>query len=211
MLGIDAGDDGEEQVPLRSMATDRIANEDHHRIRANSGDVLSGPHVIEVTPPLPPPVRPAISCTSLNEGQSNAKPRPPFLRTATRLSIRRGRSNSRAYKYSLAVHEPEIQAVNNAGQDAIEAGDHRDDIQDHNIGELEQVTQLGDQKPESFFTRYKLERGSLSAFKREARNIIERDLPLILHRDNIIKVFTDKVGSLTGYLVYWYSNSFSIL
>ena len=42
--------------------------------------------------------------------------------------------------------------------------------------------------------RYKLERGSLTAFKREARNIIERDLPLILHRDNIIKVFTDKVG-----------------
>ena len=41
--------------------------------------------------------------------------------------------------------------------------------------------------------RYKLERGSLTAFKREARNIIERDLPLILHRDNIIKVFTDKV------------------
>ena len=45
----------------------------------------------------------------------------------------------------------------------------------------------------SFFLRYKLERGSLTAFKREARNIIERDLPLILHRDNIIKVWTDKV------------------
>ena len=44
--------------------------------------------------------------------------------------------------------------------------------------------------------RYKLERGSLTAFKREARNIIERDLPLILHRDNIIKVFTDKVRSI---------------
>ena len=45
-----------------------------------------------------------------------------------------------------------------------------------------------------FCFRYKLERGSLSAFKREASNIIERDLPLILHRDNIIKVFTDKVS-----------------
>ena len=43
------------------------------------------------------------------------------------------------------------------------------------------------------FFRYKLERGSLTAFKREARNIIERDLPLILHRDNIIKVWTDRV------------------
>ena len=45
-----------------------------------------------------------------------------------------------------------------------------------------------------FVFRYKLERGSLSAFKREAGNIIERDLPLILHRDNIIKVFADKVS-----------------
>lgn len=60
------------------------------------------------------------------------------------------------------------------------------------IGDLEQVTQRGNEKTDSFFTKYKLERGSLTAFKREARNIIERDLPLILHRDNIIKVFTDK-------------------
>ena len=51
-----------------------------------------------------------------------------------------------------------------------------------------------------FIFRYKLERGSLNAFKREARNIIERDLPLILHRDNIIKVWTDKVSALSGKL-----------
>ena len=72
--------------------------------------------------------------------------------TATRLSIRRGRSNSRAYKYNLAVHEPEIQAINSpiSGQDAIEECDESQDA----LAELEQVTQLGNQKTESFFTRY---------------------------------------------------------
>ena len=71
--------------------------------------------------------------------------------TATRLSIRRGRSNSRAYKYSLAVHEPEIQACNSpiSGQDAIEECNEAED----DVGELEQVKQLGGEKTESFFTR----------------------------------------------------------
>ena len=32
----------------------------------------------------------------------------------------------------------------------------------------------------------------MSAFKREARNIIERDLPHISHRDNIIRVWKDR-------------------
>ena len=74
-----------------------------------------------------------------------------FLGTATRLSIRRGRSNSRAYKYSLAVHEPEIQACNSpiSGQDAIEECNEAED----DVGELEQVKQLGGEKTESFFTR----------------------------------------------------------
>lgn len=43
-----------------------------------------------------------------------------------------------------------------------------------------------------FCTRDKLERGTISAFKREARHIIERDLPHISHRDNIIRVWADK-------------------
>ena len=74
-----------------------------------------------------------------------------FPGTATRLSIRRGRSNSRAYKYSLAVHEPEIQACNSpiSGQDAIEECNEAED----DVGELEQVKQLGGEKTESFFTR----------------------------------------------------------
>jgi len=185
------GGASEEQVPLRSLA---VHNEP--RLRANSGDdVLSSPN-------NGTPVRPAISCTSLNDSKAS-KPRPQFLRTATRLSIRRGRSNSRAYKYSLAVHEPEIQAVNSpiSGQDAIE---ECNEAEGDDVGELEQVTQLGREKTESFFTRYKLERGSLSAFKREAGNIIERDLPLILHRDNIIKVFADK--SKTKLVKTWCSH-----
>lgn len=171
-----------EEVPLRPF------EDDEKRCRAASGDdsrleaAASG-------------VRPSLSCTSLNEGHHKARPgtsvkaRPQFLRTATRLSIRRGRSNSRAcYAYNLAI-EPEIQAVvASPGQDAIEEIAEATE----NVGDLEQVTQ-GQEKTESFFTKYKLERGSLTAFKREARNIIERDLPLILHRDNIIKVWTDKV------------------
>ena len=32
----------------------------------------------------------------------------------------------------------------------------------------------------------------MSAFRREARNIIERDLPHISHRDNIIRVWKDR-------------------
>ena len=40
--------------------------------------------------------------------------------------------------------------------------------------------------------RHKLERGTMSAFRREARNIIERDLPHISHRDNIIRVWKDR-------------------
>ena len=32
----------------------------------------------------------------------------------------------------------------------------------------------------------------MSAFRREARNIIERDLPHIPHRDNIIRVWKDR-------------------
>ncbi len=38
-----------------------------------------------------------------------------------------------------------------------------------------------------------MERGTLSAFKREARNIIEKDLPYVSHADNIIRIFKDKV------------------
>ena len=221
-----AGAKGSEEVPLRPLGTES-------RERAHSGDDTLSP--IDA---VSSPVRPAISCTSLNEGRTNGsnKPRPQFLRkiekkeayrhfslkqeridlawrlskqgffllftdnistqklfsgTATRLSIRRGRSNSRANKYSLAVHEPEIQAINSPiSNHEIES---LDEIRTHEVAnELEQVTQL-QEKTESFFTKYKLERGSLTAFKREARTIIERDLPLILHRDNIIKVFTDKV------------------
>ena len=66
--------------------------------------------------------------------------------TATRLSIRRGRRNSRAHKYSLAVHEPEIQAINSpgiiSGQDLIAEEGDEEGLQD-TVGELEQVTQLG--------------------------------------------------------------------
>ena len=43
-----------------------------------------------------------------------------------------------------------------------------------------------------FMTRHKLERGTIAAFRREARHIIERDLPHISHRDNIIRVWADK-------------------
>ena len=55
--------------------------------------------------------------------------------------------------YSLAVHEPEIQAVNSpiSGQDAIE---ECNEAEGDDVGELEQVTQLGREKTESFFTRY---------------------------------------------------------
>ena len=42
-----------------------------------------------------------------------------------------------------------------------------------------------------FMTRHKLERGSIAAFRREARHIIERDLHFS-HRDNIIRVWADK-------------------
>ena len=40
-------------------------------------------------------------------------------------------------------------------------------------------------------TRHKLERGTIAAFRREARHIIERDLHFS-HRDNIIRVWADK-------------------
>ena len=43
-----------------------------------------------------------------------------------------------------------------------------------------------------FFPRHKLERGTLTAFRREARNIIDRDLPYILHKDNIIRIWAEK-------------------
>ena len=43
-----------------------------------------------------------------------------------------------------------------------------------------------------FMTRHKLERGTIAAFRREARHIIERDIPHISHRDNIIRVWADK-------------------
>ena len=86
------------------------------------------------------------------------------LGTATRLSICRGvggghtsrssRSNSRAYKYSLAVHEPEIQAIDSpiqtATQDAPE--DIMDEGQDQ-LADLEQVRQRGTEKTDSFFTK----------------------------------------------------------
>ena len=51
------------------------------------------------------------------------------------------------------MHEPEIQAVNSpiSGQDAIEECNEEIDVDD--VGELEQVTQLGHEKTESFFTR----------------------------------------------------------
>ena len=42
-----------------------------------------------------------------------------------------------------------------------------------------------------FMTRHKLERGTIAAFRREARHIIERDLHFS-HRDNIIRVWADK-------------------
>ena len=52
------------------------------------------------------------------------------------------------------MHEPEIQAMNSpiSGQDAIEECNEAED----NVGELEQVTQLGHEKTESFFTRLDL-------------------------------------------------------
>ena len=51
------------------------------------------------------------------------------------------------------MHEPEIQAVNSpiSGQDAIE---EYNEAEGDDVGELEQVTQLGREKTESFFTRY---------------------------------------------------------
>ena len=51
------------------------------------------------------------------------------------------------------MHEPEIQAVNSpiSGQDAIE---ECNEAEGDDVGELEQVTQLGREKTESFFTRY---------------------------------------------------------
>lgn len=186
-----------EEVPLQPLVA-KVANESalEARIRPISGDDVLSPK------PSAASVRPAISCTSLNEDRVNrtSKSRPQFLRTATRLSICRGsghhasrssRSNSRAYKYSLAIVEPEIQAVDSpiTTQDLHNEG--LDEVGD-TLADLEPVRQNGSEKTDSFFTKYKLERGSLTAFKREARNIIERDLPLILHRDNIIKVFTDK-------------------
>ena len=68
------------------------------------------------------------------------------------MSIRRGRSNSRAYKYSLAVHEPEIQAINSPISGPNEAIEECDESQD-NLANLEQVTHLGHEKTDSFFTR----------------------------------------------------------
>ncbi|XP_059080280.1 transmembrane protein 117-like isoform X2 [Tigriopus californicus] len=44
---------------------------------------------------------------------------------------------------------------------------------------------------ESFCTRNKLERGTLSAFKRQARTILERDLPHVTHTGNIIRVWNN--------------------
>ena len=51
---------------------------------------------------------------------------------------------------------------------------------------------LGRSNKRKFMTRHKLERGTIAAFRREARHIIERDLPHISHRDNIIRVWADK-------------------
>ena len=74
---------GEEEVPLRSLA---LSNEEP-RLRANSGDdVLTSSSVSNnVT------VRPAISCTSLNDGQAN-KPRPQFLRKISYILFSRDNS-----------------------------------------------------------------------------------------------------------------------
>jgi hypothetical protein len=201
---------GREEVPLPTLkSSSGNGNEvvaaciEEAEAASARGRPTSGDTTIKATTWAEDVVRPATSCLSLNEGQQrhplrrgSKAQRPQFLRTATRLSIHRGRSNSRAFigghKYSLAV-EPEIQAVNSPI--SVCDGNIEDigELQDA-VGDLEQVTQRGQDKTESFFTRHKLERGSLTAFKREARNIIERDIPLILHRDNIIKVWTDKVS-----------------
>lgn len=83
------------------------------------------------------------------------------LGTATRLSICRGsgqhasrssRSNSRAYKYSLAIVEPEIQAIDSpiATQDFQDEG--LDEVGD-TLADLEPVRQKGTEKTDSFFTK----------------------------------------------------------
>eukprot|EP00096_Caligus_rogercresseyi_P000855 TRINITY_DN11417_c0_g1_i1.p1 TRINITY_DN11417_c0_g1~~TRINITY_DN11417_c0_g1_i1.p1 ORF type:complete len:140 (+),score=36.54 TRINITY_DN11417_c0_g1_i1:151-570(+) len=55
-------------------------------------------------------------------------------------------------------------------------------------------TESPQQQGESFCTKYKLERGSLSAFKREARSIrIGRNhLPGVKRQENVICVWKDK-------------------
>ena len=66
-----------------------------------------------------------------------------------------------------------------------------------------------------FFFRHKLERGTMSAFQREARNIIEQDLPHIAHRDNIIRVWKDRsrdvhqiLAKATPFLLFRHMPSF---
>lgn len=209
MSKTEEGGQGCEEIPLRSLEdceNDKGVSHDQIMALSHTNDVqrnrlASGDNVLVTTTKRATIheaaiVRTSISCTSLNESSRRHNEhhhhkhnRPQFLRTASRISFKRPRSGSRAaighQKYALGV-EPEIQAINSPVSGNGDSGEA--DV----LGELQQVNQPGQQKTQSFFTRHKLERGSLSAFKREARNIMERDLPLILHRDNIIKVWTDK-------------------
>ena len=57
----------------------------------------------------------------------------------------------------------------------------------------QEVSNQGGETILSSRSRDKLERGTLSAFKREARHIIDRDIPHISHIDNKIKIFLERV------------------
>ena len=102
-----------EELALRPLASKTKTKIEDQRCRASSGD----PTITKLTSATlaPEVVRPARSCASLNEGGQNkekddtsSKCRPPLLRTNTRLSIRRGRSNSRVAFGKFMRHSVEI-------------------------------------------------------------------------------------------------------
>ena len=90
-----SSDLGEEKLALKSASATSKTKEEDDRIRTASGDCnrLAAPtNSSEVTE-----VMKNARSASLHEGHvTSSKTRPPFLRAHTRLSICRGRSNSRA-------------------------------------------------------------------------------------------------------------------
>ena len=84
---------GEENLALKSASAASKTKKEDDRIRTASGDcnrLVAPTNTSEVNE-----VMKNARSASLHEGPSS-KTRPPFLRAHTRLSIRRGRSNSRA-------------------------------------------------------------------------------------------------------------------